>query len=605
MEATDYLQTMHRYWRVILVTTLIGGIAAALLGLATRQQVVAQYSATASAVLLTPAATAKVQEQVRQSEQYVATTSLLVPVDAKGASRVPTLSQVLVSDLVLAPAAKALGTTVEDVQARLSVRVPPGTEIMEISTSGPDEDAARKLGSTVVRELTSQLAVLDAQAAAPLTLGATMAKPRLAADASAAQVQAEEARLARALITADPSAAQTIVTPVLALFDESLVAELATNLKISGNPTDLFTAFVITAGVGAADPATGLIPNTGEIAISVTANGADNATALARGAATILQERAAKAAGRDSTTPSPLVITVVSDSAVVAATGNGNRTLTNLILGLLIGFAGGVGYAFFRGSRDTAIRTPHQLLALTDTPPIGVVTARQVDAATPWAALDMADPATDGYRSLRSNLLFGAPDLRVLAVTSPEAGDGKLTIAVNLAIALAQSGRSVALVETDLRHPRLAKALDLAPDLGLADVLSGGEPGTSIQAAHQPWLPGSLSVICAGSPVPNPSELLSSDRYAAALADLRTNYDYVICLTGPILAATDAVIVARLSDGALLVLRHAQTTTTQVAAAATALIQVNAPVAGTVITGVPANEVLNWRIVTGSAPVEA
>ncbi|MFZ4497038.1 MAG: hypothetical protein ACOYN7_06265, partial [Candidatus Nanopelagicales bacterium] len=303
MEATEYLMTLRRYWRAILVTTLVGGILATALGLATRQQVVDQYSATATAVLLTPQARATIESQLLQEQQFFATTSLLVPLDARGESRAATLTQVLQSDLVLTPVAKVLGRTVEDVRARLSVTVPPGSEVIEIKMAGPDEISARALTAAITGELSSQLAAIDPNAVAPTTLGTTVAIPTLAADAPTEKLQAETARLAGELMMADQTAAQNIVTPVVAAFDESLAAELATDLKLTTSSADLFKAFVITAGVGAADPATGLIPNTGEITISVTANGAAQASALAKGASTILAERAATAAGADPNTP--------------------------------------------------------------------------------------------------------------------------------------------------------------------------------------------------------------------------------------------------------------------------------------------------------------
>ncbi len=607
MEAANYLATMRRYWRAILVTTLLGGILATALGLATRQQVVEQYSATATAVLLTPKARATIESQLLQAQQFTATSGLLVPLDAKGASRAATVTQVLQSDLVLTPVAKVLGRTVEDVRARLSVEVPPGSEVLEIKTAGPDEISARASTAAITGELSSQLAAIDPNAVAPTTLGTTVAIPTLAADAPPEKLQAETARLARALIMADPTAAQNIVTPVIAAFDESLAAELATDLKLSTSSADLLKALVITAGVGAADPATGLIPNTGEITISVTANGAAQASALAKGASMILAKRAHTATGADPNTPSPLVITAISGSVGIVATGNSDRTLTNLILGLLIGFAAGVGYAFFRASRDRTIRNPHQLFTVTDTPPIGVITVQQSDANSPWAALNTSGPEGDGYRSLRSHLLFGSPDSHLLVVTSPTAGDGKLTITVNLAIALSQVGKRVVLVESDLRQPRLTAALGLDGAKGLAEVLDQQLP---IDQALQSWPAGSIlesgsvTVLGAGSPAANPAELLSSEKYAAALTELRSTYDYVICLSGPILTATEAAVVAKQSDGALVVVRLTKTTTTQLAAAATALIQVQTPIAGLVITAVPAGEAIKWAVFPSSASAE-
>jgi capsular exopolysaccharide synthesis family protein len=267
----------------------------------------------------------------------------------------------------------------------------------------------------------------------------------------------------------------------------------------------------------------------------------------------------------------------------------------------LIGFAAGVGYAFFRASRDGTIRRPRQLFAITDTPPIGVVTMNQGDMTAPWVALNTSSPEADGYRSLRSNLVFGSPNVRVVAVTSPQLGDGKLTVAVNLAISLAKVGKSVALVETDLRQPRLANLLGLNPATGLAEVLATNLP---IDQALQHWQTGAVTVLSAGSPAPNAAELLSSPRYEQVLAGLRDTHDYVICLSGPILGGTEAAVVAKQSDGALVVVHLAKTTTTELAAAATTLIQVQASIAGLVVTAVPPAEAINWAVFPASAPAE-
>jgi capsular exopolysaccharide synthesis family protein len=601
MEANEYLLMMRRYWRVILAATLIGGLAAAALGLATRQEAVAQYSVTVSAVLLKPEAQATVEAQLLQSEQFVATTSLLAPLDGKGASRIATMTTVAESEVVLAKVASVLGTTIEDLQARLIAAVPPGTEILEISGRGPDEAAARALSVAVARQLTSELAEINPSAAAPTLLGTIVTAPKVGKESSPIDLEQETARLARALVAADPTAAQSTVTPLVAMFDESGAAKLLADLNLPGQPADVLKDFVVTAVAGAADPATGLIANTGEITIAVTASGAEDATALAQGAAKILQERATTAAGGDLTASSPLVITAVSDAALIPPSGSGDRTLTNVILGLLIGFAAGVGYAFFRASRDGTIRRPRQLFAITDTPPIGVVTMNQGDMTAPWVALNTSSPEADGYRSLRSNLVFGSPNVRVVAVTSPQLGDGKLTVAVNLAISLAKVGKSVALVETDLRQPRLANLLGLNPATGLAEVLATNLP---IDQALQHWQTGAITVLSAGSLAPNAAELLSSPRYEQVLAGLRDTHDYVICLSGPILGGTEAAVVAKQSDGALVVVHLAKTTTTELAAAATTLIQVQASIAGLVVTAVPPAEAINWAVFPASAPAE-
>jgi len=185
----------------------------------------------------------------------------------------------------------------------------------------------------------------------------------------------------------------------------------------------------------------------------------------------------------------------------------------------------------------------------------------------------------------------------VVTLTSPAAGGGTQTVGVNLAIALAQAGLSVCVMEAALRDPRLASSLALQGAPGLSDVLAGR---AELEAALQPWEPAGLSVLTAGSPAANPSELLTSQAMATTVENLRSRFDYVISLTTAAQDSTDPAVVGKRSDAVLLVLRHDATTSTQLEAAAASLMQVGAPIAGTVLNDVPADESLFWRVVTSN-----
>jgi succinoglycan biosynthesis transport protein ExoP len=161
-------------------------------------------------------------------------------------------------------------------------------------------------------------------------------------------------------------------------------------------------------------------------------------------------------------------------------------------------------------------------------------------------------PISEAYRSLRTALLLSSTEeLKVLAVTSAEAGEGKTTTATNLAVVMAQLGRQVLLVDADLRKPRLHQVFRVSNRVGLVNCLTGAAEADIFQRTDVPnlWLTPS------GPIPPNPSELLASDRMREWTRLLRGRFDTVIFDTPPVLAVTDAILVGVLADGVVLTLR--------------------------------------------------
>ena len=160
---------------------------------------------------------------------------------------------------------------------------------------------------------------------------------------------------------------------------------------------------------------------------------------------------------------------------------------------------------------------------------------------------------------IRTSLTFMSPDnpLRSFVVTSALPFEGKTTIASNLAISLAQFGRSVLLVDSDLRRPRLHRVLEVGNDLGLTTLVAGRS--TLGAVLHKTKIDG-LSVLTSG-PIPhNPSELLHSAAFARVKDDLMKHFDYVLFDSPPMGAVTDAAILAPQVDGVLLVVRAGTST---------------------------------------------
>ncbi|MEI8083931.1 MAG: CpsD/CapB family tyrosine-protein kinase, partial [Actinomycetes bacterium] len=192
----------------------------------------------------------------------------------------------------------------------------------------------------------------------------------------------------------------------------------------------------------------------------------------------------------------------------------------------------------------------------------------------------------EAFRAIRTNLQYVDVDNppKVIAVTSAIPGEGKTTTSINLAITMAQAGRRVILVETDLRRPKASSYLGVESELGLTDVLAGR---ATLVDAVLPWGRGLMTFLPAGHTPPNPSELLASHQFAQVLDVLRGQYDYVVIDSAPLLPVTDGAIVSKAADGAFIVVRFGKTTRDQLATAIAALDQIGARVLGTALNFVP------------------
>jgi capsular exopolysaccharide synthesis family protein len=217
-----------------------------------------------------------------------------------------------------------------------------------------------------------------------------------------------------------------------------------------------------------------------------------------------------------------------------------------------------------------------------------------------FAALDQ-QPSTfaEGLRSLRTALLLsrsGRPP-QVVLITSCLEGEGKTTLALNLAVLLAQSDARVLLVDADLRKPTLCTWFgDVQPPLPGEYPMTGKIPGlgVALASAGEPFVRRPLesmsnfSVLCGDEVPPFPSELLSSTRMASLLENWKSEYDFIVLDSPPVLPVTDAVLLSQMSDATLLVARHGQTTRQALKRSAEALRKQNPGhhALGTVLNGV-------------------
>jgi succinoglycan biosynthesis transport protein ExoP len=192
--------------------------------------------------------------------------------------------------------------------------------------------------------------------------------------------------------------------------------------------------------------------------------------------------------------------------------------------------------------------------------------------------------AAEHIRALRTNIMFMAADhkIRSLAVTSGSPREGKTTVVTNLAITIAQSGKRVLIVDTDMRRPRVHQALGIKGRVGLTNILVGDS--ALDDTAQETSIPGVWVLPCGPIP-PNPSELLHGERFRQFVRDAEAAFDFVLYDSPPVGPVTDAAVLGPQLDGMLLVVRAQQTTTDSVASMLRQLRDVGANVIGGVING--------------------
>ncbi|WP_296604751.1 polysaccharide biosynthesis tyrosine autokinase [Nocardioides sp.] len=260
------------------------------------------------------------------------------------------------------------------------------------------------------------------------------------------------------------------------------------------------------------------------------------------------------------------------------------RVLVDLVLGAAAGLALGLAAAVLRHGLDRRIKSSHDVRELTGMSPLGSTLHDRSARRHPLVALDWRSASAERYRTVRTALKFAAVDhgVRNFVVTSGVAEEGKTTVSCNLAIAWAQSGVSVCLVEADLRRPSVSSFLGIDGGVGLSDVLVGERV---LDEVVVPWNQGMLSVLPAGSLPPDPAALLGSAAMASLVAELRARFEVVIYDSPPMLSVADAVVLGRLVDGVVLVIRSGATRRDHVTACLETLRRSRLALLGTVVAG--------------------
>jgi succinoglycan biosynthesis transport protein ExoP len=267
----------------------------------------------------------------------------------------------------------------------------------------------------------------------------------------------------------------------------------------------------------------------------------------------------------------------------------------NILLGLLLGTALGIGQALLREVLNTRVRTEDDVRRVTENSVVGTI-AYDEDAPS-HPLIVQADPHSaraEAYRRLRTNLQFLdiADRPHSIVITSSLPREGKSTTSINLAITLAEAGTRVLLVDADLRRPQVAKYMQLEGRVGLTTVLIGR---ADLADVVQPWGNGNLHVLPSGQVPPNPSELLGSRAMESLMEVAASAYDVVLLDAPPLLPVTDGAILAGRAGGALVVVGSDGVHLSQLEDSLESLQSVDARVLGLVLNKVQRKHVGKYQ----------
>ena len=287
-----------------------------------------------------------------------------------------------------------------------------------------------------------------------------------------------------------------------------------------------------------------------------------------------------------------LNINVLDVARAADAPSKPDRTRT-MAMALALGLLLGVGLALLRDWMDQRLRSTDEIRAALDLAILGVIPHMRSNQLPQdrgrTVQLEPTSDVSEAYRTVRTALYFGASEGKgkTLLVTSPSPGDGKTTSASNLAIAMAQAGQRVLIVDADFRKPMQHRVFVAKNDIGLSSVLNGR--GT-LDNAIQHTAVGGLDLLPCG-PIPhNPSEMLNSQAFIDALKELAGRYDQVVIDSPPVVPVTDARILGAICDMTLLVLRAEKSSRRISAHARDGLLSVGAQVLGVVVNDVSASQ---------------
>jgi capsular exopolysaccharide synthesis family protein len=260
-----------------------------------------------------------------------------------------------------------------------------------------------------------------------------------------------------------------------------------------------------------------------------------------------------------------------------------------LSLALVASLVLALGLAFFAEYLDNRLKTPQDVKAHLGVPFLGLIPyVKEKPGHNPLLNNGVPAGFSEAFKTVRTNVLFSSAeaDVRSLAITSASPSEGKSLVCANLAIALAQAGQRVLVIDADMRRPRVHEIFDAPQEPGLSNVLTGNAKLS--EAIHKSTI-DRLWVLSAGLIPPNPAELLGSKRYVDFLLSLQNHFDWAIIDTPPVLVVADGSIVANEAMSTVFVVDANHTKRHAARAALEQLETANAHVIGSVLNKATVN----------------
>ncbi len=290
----------------------------------------------------------------------------------------------------------------------------------------------------------------------------------------------------------------------------------------------------------------------------------------------------------DEDVPAPIIARVAGKASLSTAPVTPNVPL-NLAVGLLLTLLIGIAGALVRDKLDTSVKTGDDIEEITDNALLVTLPYDPAVKRNPLAIEDLGGSLGEAFRVLRTNLQFSNLDAKrqMLVISSAVPEEGKTFVSTNLAISMAKSGRSVLIVDADMRNPNVAQLLGLENSVGLITVLLGR---ATLEQAIQEHVSG-VFFLGTGPQPPNPAEVLDTQAMRDLLGKVRAEFDVVIIDAPPILPVADAAILASEVDGVLLLARHGSTSRDLLRQAVSRIDSVGGRLFGTILNRAPRSAV--------------
>jgi len=223
----------------------------------------------------------------------------------------------------------------------------------------------------------------------------------------------------------------------------------------------------------------------------------------------------------------------------------------NLMIAIVLGMGLAAVIVFLRTQFDDSIRVPEDVEAKLSLPLLGVV-PKSLDGEPEAAMADPKSPISEAYNSLRGSLLYSTPEglPQVLLITSAQPGEGKTTTSFAIASSFARMGKTVLLIDADMRRPSLHRRVNSSNERGLSSLLTSRDP---LDSAIVPSALANLSLMTSGAIPPSPTELLSSARLEQIVQEAAQRFELVVIDSPPIIGLADAPTIAALADGVVFV----------------------------------------------------